>query len=294
LNKAINHVYSKVILCGEHSVLRGGKAIVIPLKDHSVQYTLELNGEPLAVEYDASVATFEILIEGTFEKALELLELKREDARVKISLKSLVPLGKGLGGSAAVCVFVAKVFESLNLLQDTTVFSFAVELENMFHGESSGVDVAGCLSDGPQVYVRGKVLRPIKSNVQGLVFGLSDCGTSGDTEESIEKVLRLKNQNKDFFYSLDSDMNEASGLLAEAIEKGEATKLVRSFQKSSNVFKSWGLVTESMAETADKLQQAGALMTKPTGSGLGGCILSVWREEDLMTAKIHCLNVFKI
>lgn len=294
LEKICDQVFSKVILCGEHSVLRGGKAVVTPLKAHALKFEISENLGGLMFEYSDAVKPFEILIEGTFEKAFELLELSKADLNVKIYVKSLVPLGKGLGGSAALCVFVARTFKNLNLLGDHTEFAFAVELENMFHGESSGVDVAGCLSTEPQMYVRGQILKPLKSNLNGLLFGLSDSGENGDTEECIEKVLSLKSLNKDFFYSLDSDMNEASVLLGSAIEKGDTTELTKAFYMASNVFKSWGLVTDKMQVTSDTLEKASALMTKPTGSGLGGCILSVWREEDLKKAEMNCFNVFSI
>jgi len=291
---AEGQVFSKVILCGEHSVLRGGRAVVTPLKNHALRYSFETNAEGLTLEYSPKVQNFEIVIEGTFNRAFELLDLDKKNLKIKLHVDSLVPLGKGLGGSAALCVFVAKIFKQNDLLGERSVFSFAVELENMFHGESSGVDVAGCLSAAPQVYVRGKTLKPIKTNVGPLVFGLTDSGENGDTEDCIDKVVSLKSQNKDFFYSLDSDMNEASKLLSEALENGDITKLTRAFFKASNVFKAWGLVTEGMSKTAQKLEQSGALVTKPTGSGLGGCILSVWRKEDIEKAKVQCENVFNL
>lgn len=289
-----DQVFSKVILCGEHSVLRGGKAIVTPLKSHSLKFEVSENKEGLVFDYSEAVKPYEILIEGTFEKAFELLEISKNDIKAKVHVETLVSLGKGLGGSAALCVFVARVFKKLNFLGERSEFSFAVELENMFHGESSGVDIAGCLSNKPQVYVRGKALKSLKSKLKNLVFGLSDSGANGDTEDCIEKVLGLKFKNKDLFYSLDADMNEASILLAQAIKNGDSEKLITAFSKADSVFNSWDLVTEDMQKTEKDLKKAGALATKPTGSGLGGCVLSVWNEEDIKKAEENCIDVFVI
>jgi mevalonate kinase len=289
-----DQVFSKVILCGEHSVLRGGTAVVTPMKAHSLKFEIYKNDEGLCFEYSEAVKPFEILIEGTFVKAFELLEIPQKSVKAKISVETLVPLGKGLGGSAALCVFVARSVKALGLLGDRSEFSFAVELEYMFHGESSGVDIAGCLSEHPQIYVRGKVLKPLRSNLKGFIFGLSDSGENGDTEECITKVLRIKSENKNLFYSLDSDMDQASKLLSQAIEKGDLPNLILAFTQASRVFKSWGLVTDEMKKMSESLKNSGALVTKPTGSGLGGCILSVWRESDVKIAEQNCISTFII
>jgi len=289
-----DQVFAKVILCGEHSVLRGGRAVVTPLKSHSLKFEINKNFDCFKLSYSDEVKPFEILIEGTFEKAFELLEVSKNHIKSTIHIESLVPLGKGFGGSAALCVFVARSVKELGLLTERSVFSFSVELENMFHGESSGVDIAGCLSESPQVYVRGKVLKPLESNLKGLVFGLTDTGENGDTEDCIEKVLRLKSRDQDLFYSLDGEMDEASKLLGEAIELGNQTLLAQSFAQASDVFKSWGLITEEMQKVSVALKKQGALATKPTGSGLGGCVLSVWREEDIKSAKLNCMDIFTI
>jgi mevalonate kinase len=213
---------------------------------------------------------------------------------VNVHINSLVPLGKGLGGSAALCVFVTRVLRACDFLSEDKEFSFSVELENMFHGESSGVDIAGCLSSGPNAYVRGEALKPLEKNLKGFIFGLTETGEVGDTEDCITKVLALKSRDKDLFYSLDSDMNEASKNVALAIEENNGDLLLKSFSEAVQVFESWGLVTDKMKETMCKLSQKGALVSKPTGSGLGGYMISIWKEENKDIAKSFCSELFEL
>lgn len=288
-----NQVFAKVILCGEHSVLRGGAAVVAPLKTKSLDFEIE-HSDFYELNYTDETAPYEILIEGTLEKALKVLGKNKEDLKVKILLKTLVPLGRGLGGSAALSVFVSRVMKFLSFIEEERIFSFSVELENMFHGESSGVDIAGCLSESLHLYVRGEALKKLKPNISNLIFGLVDTGDSGDTEECIERVLKLKKENKNLFYELDSNMDEASKMMAKALENGETDLLVKSFDLANSVFESWGLVTPSMKELTKDLKDKGALAVKPTGSGMGGYVLSIWNESDRANCGEFCTDVFNL
>jgi mevalonate kinase len=287
-------VYSKIILCGEHSVLRGGLAVVAPLKLHSLSYKVEKANSPFELIYSKDSEAYEILVEGTFEKAFQMLSLDRESVKAKIHLESLVPLSKGLGGSAAVSVFVARSLAQLGFFSKEKIFSFAVELENMFHGESSGVDVAGCLSDKPQTYKRGEPPRAINNFENRFLFGLSDSTQRGDTEDCILKVLELKKKNKKLFYHLDGEMNKASHKVVVGLEKGDLNILSTAFEKALDIFSLWKLVSPEMDTLVSDLKDSGALAAKPTGSGDGGFILSLWDSKDKALATDRCDSVFEI
>ncbi|MGH1467518.1 MAG: mevalonate kinase family protein [Bdellovibrionales bacterium] len=286
-----DQVFSKVILCGEHSVLRGGMAIVAPLKAHSLSYDIETS-ESFNISYADKVKPYEILFEGTIDKALSILNKTRADLKVSVHVETIVPLGKGLGGSAAVSVFIARVMKFLNFIEDERTFSFSVELENMFHGESSGVDIAGCLSSGPQSYLRGEPLKEISSNLKDIFFGLVETGEVGETEVCIEQVLKIKLENKELFQELDFRMDQASKELVSALNEGSLEGVKDAFGLAKSAFMEWKLVTPKMGEKMKELMSKGALAVKPTGAGMGGYILSVWSDEDL--AKKACSKVFKL
>ncbi len=286
-----DQVFSKVILCGEHSVLRGGMAIVAPLKAHSLSYEIEAS-ESFNISYADKVKPYEILFEGTIDKALSILNKKREDLKISVFIESIVPLGKGLGGSAAVSVFIARVMKYLNFIEDDRIFSFSVELENMFHGESSGVDIAGCLSSGPQSYLRGEPLKAISSNLKDVVFGLVETGEIGETELCIEQVLKIKLENKELFQELDFKMDKASKEFSRALSDGSIEGVKEAFDLAKLVFTEWGLVTPKMNEKMNELMSKGALAVKPTGAGMGGYILSVWKNKAL--AQTECSKVFSL
>ncbi len=290
-----DQIFSKIILCGEHSVLRGGMAVVTSLKSHSFKYDIETSNK-FILSYSKQVRPYEILFEGVFDKALSILGRKRNDLKVKIKIESIVPLGKGLGGSAAVSVFISRVMRFLSFIKEERLFLFAVELENMFHGESSGVDIAGCLSSGPHSYLRGKSIKKIETNLKNVMFALSDTNQIGETDVCIQKVESFKMKNKKLFYSLDMKMDKASKDIVKALEENNLELLTMGIKSANKIFNQWGLVTLKMFEKIKELKDAGALAVKPTGSGMGGYLLSIWKKEDEVKALKTCseISVFKL
>ena len=274
-------IYSKVILSGEHSVLRGGYSVVAPNKNYFLEYDLE-KSDSFEIELLEDIKPYELLFLGLVESALGLSNAKREDLKVKAFVSSIVPLGEGLGGSAALCVFVARMFLFSGILKEDEVFSFAHEIENVFHGQSSGLDVAGCMTDKIILYQRGvKEILELDIKLQGCVFTIHQTGEKGETKDCIEQVLKLRGEDKNLFNSLDDQMSEASLKLQKGLEENNIESLVKSFKETSEIFKSWRLLPDLIKSQMNDLESKGALATRLTGSGLGGCIIALWSAESL-------------
>jgi len=271
-------IFSKVILSGEHSVLRGGLAVVAPNKNHFLEYSFE-NSNEFKLNLDVNVKPYELLFLGLVESALAMSSSQKKDLKVKANVSSIVPLGEGLGGSAALCVFVGRLFSFANLLDEGSVFSFAHEIENVFHGQSSGLDVAGCMTDRIVLYQKGvKKIEELIPNLKGFSFIIHATGEKGETKDCIEKVLKLRKENKDLFDSLDDRMSEASVLIKSGLESTKVDNIISSFKETSEIFKQWGLLTKKAEHQMNELKKEGALATRLTGSGMGGCIISLWSK----------------
>ena len=276
----MDRIFSKIILSGEHSVLRGGYAVVAPNKNYSLEYSFK--EAEFSLKLSEEIAHYELLFLGLIESALANSGATKKELNVFAKVKSIVPLGEGLGGSAALCVFVARLFLFAGVLKEEEVFSFAHEIENVFHGQSSGLDIAGCMTDKIILYQKG-LKKVIKPKLSGYCFTVHSTNERGDTKDCVEKVLKLRKKNKDLFHSLDDKMSKASLMCKESLESESIEKLVQSFQDTYAIFKEWGLLTKATARLAQSLTKEGALAVRLSGSGMGGCLVALWKGSRKKT-----------
>jgi mevalonate kinase len=190
-------------------------------------------------------------------------------------VRMAMPFGRGLGASAALSVALAKAAQPT---EERGIFELAWALEHLFHGTSSGADVAGALAAHPLVYEAATPFQQPLPLAWSPVFYLTDSGTAVPTADAIATVARLRAQDPHLADGLDTQMKEATRGVIEALgrEGGEA-QLSDALHQVSDCFNQWGLVTPAMAALMTALRSAGAQAVKPTGAGLGGMVLSFWQ-----------------
>jgi mevalonate kinase len=237
--------------------------------------------------------TYQLLFYGLVDRALEILGRPRKDLKGSIILESNLPLGNGLGASAALCVVVGRWLADLGWVDVSKLESFCRELENLFHGESSGVDVAVVLSGCPLCFSR--FAPSIALDIQWKPkFYLSASGQKGLTHACVQQVKEFLGANPVVGQSLDQAMSDAvesmCALLTRASDsdRDKEIKLVEAINKARQSFEAWGLTEGVVEREMRQLMDAGALAVKPTGSGGGGYILSYWKEDppELLRSKL--------
>ena len=88
--------HGKWILAGEHSVIRGGEALVFPVQNRFLDFRFTPGSDMnLTIEHENS--DLELAFWGVFEKALQALNLNRGDVSGSIELASNIPVGAGMG-----------------------------------------------------------------------------------------------------------------------------------------------------------------------------------------------------
>ncbi|MCB0414055.1 MAG: hypothetical protein KDD50_06965 [Bdellovibrionales bacterium] len=276
--------YGKWILCGEHSVLRGVPALAFPVNSHYLQVSYESGLEDLQVSCQGrSSDQIKLVIWGVLDKGLEIARAKRSDLKGYLKLDNSLPIGAGMGASAALCVAVGKFFSQIGLITKEKVYSFSKELENLFHGESSGVDIAVSLAGKGIKFIKDSGFKELEVNWRPKWF-LSYSGQIGVTSECVQKVKTLKLNQPEKFHQIDSQMNESVVLAESALRLNEEEGLellAKSMDLANNCFKQWGLIPESVQQHMDELKDLGALSVKPTGSGGGGYVVSLWETLPL-------------
>lgn len=280
--------HGKWILSGEHSVLRGYPAVVFPIKSKF-----------MITEYSMLVPEFRIKsdckdTENIFNKIVQIIKINYQNhflpkdfydsLKYEWTIKSNLIVGAGMGASAVISVTLAKILNHFHVLPQEKMFSFAKSIEDLFHGESSGVDVAVALTGTPLLFDRnGK--RDIFNPIWTPNWRLSYSGSKGYTQECIKKVKSLEEQDPNLLKKIDIQMAEATRLAIESLTQNKSlSDLVKAIDLANKCFFEWGLISPELDQHMSELKKMGALAVKPTGSGLGGFALSLWKSAEVPRA----------
>ncbi|RME17756.1 MAG: hypothetical protein D6797_01860 [Bdellovibrio sp.] len=285
--------YGKWILCGEHSVLRGAPALAFPVKNYPMMFTYEPRGSFTLVVQGQHAQEIEIFFWGVLERALKKVNKSRDQLEGTLKIDNQLPLGVGLGGSAAFCVGMSRWFCFQGWIQEDEVYEFARQLENIFHGESSGVDIAVNFALSGIRFLREKGWEPLSVRWKPF-WRLSFCGQRGVTAECVKKVQELKEKDYDCFLLAETKMKEAcqkaeKSLMELSGEEG-LKLLAESMEEAAESFRLWGLCEGPLQQHMEELKKQGALAVKPTGSGGGGYVLSLWSEPP--PENLNLMRVF--
>ncbi|MCO5143812.1 MAG: hypothetical protein M9962_12045 [Oligoflexia bacterium] len=260
MTNTVYETHGKCILLGEHSVVRGYPAIVLPL------YTKTITLKP---SLDSFSPDFSAPIEKCLQELSRLTNQKNPEQTFLV--ESNIPVRAGLGSSAALSVALTRWWND-HISPIENIFETALRLENIFHGRSSGLDIAASLAENPIYFQKGKIQESF-SQIPGF-FSIHDSLERSSTKECVQKVEQLGRTD------LDEAMNRAVSLAASAINEKNTTLLAKSLEQAYECFSSWGLVTENMTKLRADILKKGALAVKPTGSGAGGFLLAYWDEQN--------------
>ena len=261
--------YGKCILLGEHSVVRGQRALVLPLGSRHLELSWERRE---GSGWELHAGDFAPAFRAALTEALRLSGATLPEGAWVFHLSSSVPPRAGLGSSAALSVAITRFLLELGLVKGD-IFAFALQLENLFHGTSSGIDVAAVLAQAPIFFQRGHAPEPLPLRWRPHLY-LADTGLRSATKACVEKVSALGRPD------LDERMAGAVEKAARALSEEEnLSTLQEAMEEGLNVFRAWGLVPPPVEEKIAELKRAGALAVKPTGSGDGGFLIALFRRE---------------
>lgn len=266
-------VPGKWVLAGEHTVLRGGQAIALPHPEFRLRLEFQPSDQPLIHEL-LEVAQAWLVQRG----------FRMEPLRGILKITSSIPMGAGLGSSAALSVAFARWILSMTSLDPSLERELGREMENRFHGKSSGMDVAVISMERPIRFTMSEGAVPLNlSRIPNFAF--IDSGLRASTRDSILKVEAFRNENGVRAEFFDQEMKQATeevqaGLLAFSDSESSALAHVSSgMRRASRVFAAWGLIPPKIERMLRELERQGLQSPRLTGSGGGGYVVGLKSDQ---------------
>jgi mevalonate kinase len=215
----------------------------------------------------------------------------------KVVITSELPLGSGLGSSAAICVSLSAAFvalsDSVNLERSQKgwlmfgedelelVNKWAFEGERIIHGRPSGIDNT-VSTYGNMIKFRSGELTRLTSNTS-LKMLITNTKVGRNTKALVagvsERTVRHPNSMAAVFKAVDSISNEVADIIQSpshdertVCEKEE--KLGELMEMNQGLLQCMG-VSHASIETVLRTTLKYKLATKLTGAGGGGCVLTL-------------------
>ncbi len=214
-------------------------------------------------------------IEG-FETKVELLEdANWEDLGACLTsakIESNLPIGAGLGSSAALSCAMAKCFTQSNC------YDIAKRFDDYFHQGSSGIDVFTILNGGLCSFELGigkgfvKLENCLFDRLAQFTFSIIDTGTPRKVSTIKSELSSKKLQH----YS--AEIMRVSGSFKEQLSNGvlSLSAIINLFNEANELLVELGVSTPRLNELFNALKQSKLqLGAKITGGGGGGCVLIV-------------------
>jgi mevalonate kinase len=217
------------------------------------------------------------------KQAIEkVMEKYGQHVGLDIEINSTVPVGAGLGSSAAViAATTAATGAILDVkLSKEDILRITYAAEKIVHGTPSGVDPAISTMGGTMLFQMDTGFKPleVKTNIP-LIIG--DTGVERSTRVQVEKVRDLVDKYPRVTEHLMKAAREIVLRAIEALKENDLETLGTMMNINHALLYGIGVSDESLEWLANAARKAGALGAKLTGAGGGGCMIALAREEKL-------------
>lgn len=270
----------KLILGGEHAVVYGRRALVTSIGMRLYMKLTEENDQ------DSNRKFINVIFHDTNQQySIDLLNLNESNPieiqaiifvynhfqltnEINLEIRSHIPIGAGLGSSAAFSVCLVGCFYILKFktINQNEINQLAYQVECLFHGTPSGVD--NTISTYGQSLIYSRTLKKhIDFRLSNLV--IIDTGIPKSTKRMVELVRTFIENNPKQGEEI---LNQIERCVDQMIEYPE--QIHKFFQQNQQLLKTLGISLNEIDNIIDKLAENN-ISTKITGAGGGGCLIAL-------------------
>lgn len=257
-------VPGKIIISGEHSVVYGKLALAASVG----------KGVRVKVVNDNFINNYSEIVKMA-------IELAGASSKLNLVIDSELPVGSGMGSSAAVAAATIKAVRTYlgKKIEKDELFELTMTCEKLAHGNPSGVDPATVIYGGLIAYIKGHPFEKLQI-VRPLNLLLIDTGKPTESTSEMVKMVAEK---------LDKDaIIEEMGYITMEIKNGLISGKEVKSQINTNglLLEKLGIVSKNSINLSQKLRKLGYAV-KVTGAGgvTNGSGTMLVMGEDFARAK---------
>lgn len=261
----------KIILSGEHSVTYGKPAFVTGIH---LRLTIHLSEGTPAIKDQKLHKAFTYIEDIVIKYLQKKQEIKKKD--IYYSYESEIPIGRGMGSSAAFCVATTAAllhFYSGHEHDKQVINSLAYQAEKYFHGFPSGVDVSASCFGGLIFYRKEfEFLKHISSlnfkipqTILDNLYLLDSGEPVEDTSEMIKIVGKNYNNNPKKMEVCLNTIEKVTKRMVISVVKEDTQMFEDAIADNEKLVEELGIVSKSTKSLLQSLSPFG--VGKVTGAG---------------------------
>ena len=305
MKKSIASAPGKAIIFGEHAVVykkpaisvavdKRAKITITPSDSQTIFVCDDLN---IKSEINLEKKEFHMIYgyEGIVKYIFETLMLQHDTEPININLTLDLPIGAGLGSSAAITVALIAALDNYHdrELYLDKIAKIAHNVELKVQGSASPLDTATSTYGGLIFLDEYSKVSKLNANLENVMV-IGYTSQRGDTGKMVANVKQLKEK---YPVLIDSIMDTISNITLQAKELFEKKTLdEKDFQIMADLFNinqglldAIGVNTLELSNMIYTSRKMGAIGSKLTGAGGGGSMIALCpkkTEKVLKTLKL--------
>lgn len=243
----------KIHLLGEHAVVYGKPALLATI---DLRVTVSISP---AKKFSGG-SEFKRIIEPIIKKKFNLQKIPS----YKLEVNSQIPLGCGLGSSAAIsAAYIGALLSFLKIKWDKTLINkLTFEAEKVFHGNPSG-------GDNSTVVYGGLIWFPIKKldfTIPGKLEKNFVLINTGKPKESTREMVTIVSKQSSKFGKIFDDQERLVRELLSTLKDSNEKELIRIIREGEKNLESIGVVSIFAKSIIRQIEKAGGA-AKICGAG---------------------------